>query len=930
MFNTLKKELRIVDVLEYVTETEYKLIGENTWAPEDDVCPSCGHKNCFRIKDEGINEDSFAKCFSEGKVWDVTSIVADLKEITNVEAAKLLAKHYEVKLPNDYSPMQEIFNLAANYYHEQFYSAGPYAELNGLTPVEYQKQIRQHTDESILLHSIGWSDGNLIPYLEAVGVDANILKESGLMGKKGTDFLPAKTFIYPHMVRGRVSHFTFKDVLKQKAFQLPNKCKLNGHSYYNSDSLNKPGPVGVCEGENDAISVEEAGWESGIICCNGSISGDQLEWLVTNLKGRDVVTFFDSDPPGDTYRTKVEKLKRNFKSLTHVNVTGQCKDIDEYLKKGGDLSALLAAATEAVEASTTVEVDGESMPGNENPIIIKNGGYHKIVYKDGEESLRLITNFTMELLNVYKRETENGVQREREVIITLANGRKSDVVMVSSEAKVSLKTFKTLIANAIDASFYGTESDLLLIWEKLYTLYPEKTVNLIEQVGRLDKFRGWLFKDCFIADYGTIYEPDTSGVMWITPQEGLRPVSIIFGEGAHDDTQIGVPSIMSPLSQEERKKMIGDILRALADNIGDMGEALSIMGWCWATVHSKTIFDKTRFFPHLQFWGGMGRGKSWLIKMFLDMFNMEAPAYTSIVNLNSGVAFSRKMAYYTSLPMCIDEIRNDQLTTDWYGAFRSWYDRAGRAIGTKEGFGIKMFPVRSTLIFGGEDLFSDPATRSRCVPVRLRKNNRELVKSFKVLEDNRGKINAIGYEWILGYRDIKRKDLYEEFEVFEKFLTKNSVDSRQARNWAIVGVFANKLCKEYCPEFNYMANLVGAAAINQEEQVEDSTLIQFWKDVEGLQSMERAVITADHMRRDGDHLFLWYSEIFRLFEKDGTYKTRQKFSKNAILSSLREEDYFVAADRKAIGMAGIVRRCIVLDLTKCPEVVKTIADFLDS
>ena len=57
MFATLKKELRIVDVLEYVTETSYKLTGTNTWIPEDDVCPSCSHNNCFRNKEiENVEE----------------------------------------------------------------------------------------------------------------------------------------------------------------------------------------------------------------------------------------------------------------------------------------------------------------------------------------------------------------------------------------------------------------------------------------------------------------------------------------------------------------------------------------------------------------------------------------------------------------------------------------------------------------------------------------------------------------------------------------------------------------------------------------------------------------------------------------------------------------------------------------------------------
>lgn len=929
MFNTLKRELRLVEVLEYITGVTYKLTGENTWIPEDDVCPSCDHKNCFRVKDEGINEESFAHCFSESLTWDVISMVATLKEVSNMDAAKLLAKHYNITLPHDYSPLQEVLNLAANYYHELIYSSGPYAELNGLTPLEYQKQVRRHTDESILKFGIGWSDGNLIKYLESVGVSEEIIKESGLASKKGTDFFPSKVFMYPHLVRGRTSHFTFKDTLKQKAFQLPNRYKLNGHSYYNSDSINHPGPVAVCEGENDCISIVEAGWASGVICCNGSISKEQLDWLVTNLKDRDIVTFFDNDPAGNGYREKTDKLRRSFKSLTHACVSGQVKDIDEYLKKGGDLSALLESAKQASQSSS-IEVEDNSSE-EISPIVIKNGCYHKVVYKDGNESLRQLTNFTMELLNIYIRSAEHSIEREREIRITSQDGAKSKPFIISSDSKTSLKSFKTLIANAIDASFYGTEADLNSVWEKVYSMSTGKVVYLINQVGRIETsdFTGWLFKDCFITDHGSIYEPDNTGVMWIAGSTtGIKPVSLISG-GAANISQAGVPSIKSPLTQEERKEFTKNILKTLSDNLGDMGEALTILGWCWATVHSKTIFDKFGFFPHLQFWGTSGKGKSWLIKMFLDIFNMDGIGYSGINGLNSGVAFSRKLAYYTSLPMCIDEIRNDELTGDWYGSFREWYNRSGRAIGTKEGSGIRVFDINSTIIFGGEDQFTDPATRSRCISLRVRKNNREMVRSFKVLEEHRNDMNAIGYEWILGYSSIDKSKLIEEFLIFERFLKKNNVESRQARNWATVGIFANRLCKEYFPEYNYMEFLIKVTAINQEEQREDSTLLQFWRSIEGIQSMERPLITSDHIKREGDDLYIWYAEIYRLFEKDGNHANKQKFSKNAILAALREEEYFKGEARVSMGMAGNTRRCIVLDIPKSNEAIQTIAGFLD-
>lgn len=922
MFNTLKRELNIVDVVSYVTETEYKLTGENTWIPEGDECPSCGHKNCFRIKHEGTNEEAFAKCFSENETWDVTSLVAKLKDISNVEAAKLLAKHYNIKLPNDYSPLQEIMNLAAEYYHNALLNSGPHAELNGLTAKEYQEQIRQHTSESIEAFSIGWSDGGLIKYLDSLGISMELLADSGLVARKNADFLPAKTFIYPHFVRGRVSHFTFKDPLKQKAFQLQNKNKLNGHSYYNSDSISMEGPVAIVEGENDTISLAESSWDSGVICCNGSISGAQLDWLEVNLKDRDVVTFFDGDRAGDTYREKVAKISRNFKSLLQVKVTGQCKDIDEYLKKGGVLDTLIEN-TERELPRTSIHVDAsEDGTSAGNPIVEKDGCYFRLSYKEGNEVLRQLSNFTVQLLCVYKSNMDGVERTEREVVFTMYNGKKTKPVQVSSDVKVSLKSFKVFLANAIEGSFYGNEADLASIWEHIFSKSTDKTVYLLNHVGRSEEYKGWVFRDCFIADSGALYYPDENGVMWITSStSGIKPVSIISGER---DNPIGVPTIMSTLSPEERTKLIGTVLKAISANIGDMGEALTILGYCWATVHSKTLFDHLRFFPHFQFWGIQGKGKTTLIKLMLSIFNMSDPAYTTISSLNSGVAFARKMSYYCSLPMCIDEIRGDSLTSDWYSSFRSWYDRSGKAIGTKEGSGIRVFPVNSTTIFGGEDLFSDPATRARCIPIRIRSNNRETVRSFKVMEEYWDELNAIGYEWILGYKDINKKKLIEELTAFERFLHTSGVDSRQARNWASVAIFSIRLAKDHCPEFNYMEWLAKTTKAEQISQKEDSTLSLFWEIVEGMQSMERSLFSSDHFKRDGNLFTVWLPEIFRSM---GSEANKFKFSKNAILAAVREEDYFIKEGRAKLGMTGVYRRCVILDLEKCPDTLKTIAEF---
>lgn len=920
MFALLREKLDIVEVAEMVTEKVFKSIGDATFAPEDRECPHCGHKDCYRIKQDGA--DSFYKCFSCDETGDVTTMVATLKGISNVEAAKLLAKQFKIQLPMDYSPVQEAFNLAAEYYHSALSEAGPCAELGGLTPLEYQTQQRRHVTESMTLFHIGWSDGKLVEYLESLGIAKEIIAESGLVNKKGGDFLPGKAFIYPHLVRGRVSHFTFKDPLKQKEYQLPNKHKLNGHSFYNSDSIKKEGPIIVVEGENDCISVVEAGWNSGIVCCNGSISTAQLEWLGLHLANRDVITIFDADPAGDKYREKVGKLKRSFKTLTQIKLTSGVKDIDEYLKQGGDLAAALennkTEANPTSEEDSSIEVDSE----NGVNILEKNGAYYKIRYKDGNEFHIKLTNFIITLRNIFIR----GTEREREITIKREDGRESTPLMIPSEAKVSLKPFKTLAANAIDASFYGKEEDMIAIWEHVYKNSKETVVHLPEMVGRIEEFKGWLFGDSFISDVGGKYLPDENGVIWIQNHSvGIRAQSMETQVRCGSDTS-GIPMMDCTLEEDEREDLIGGVLEKLGENLGNPGDALNILGWAWASVYSDEIFKAIRHFPFLYFWGRHGQGKTIIAKWILNMFDLEEPGWTPFPQLNSGVSFSRKLSYYSSMPMCIDEIRIDRNVQDMYGTFRAWYNRGGRTVSAKEGFGVRTQQVRSTLLFCGEDQFIDPATRERCIHIRVAKQGRELINSYKWIDDKKRDLPNIGYHWISKYSEINISSMLKDVKAIDSVLRQNGISSRISLNLAIIAYFANKLCDKYMPKFNYMEYLFESAKGTAEKQQEDDANNEFWGVVEGLQSEERARINSDHLKREGDKLYIWFAEIFRIVQREG--RNSDAFSKRAILESVREEGYFIEEVRYPMGVNDTVRRVIAIDLGSAPEVLQNIAGCL--
>jgi 5S rRNA maturation endonuclease (ribonuclease M5) len=914
MFKIVKENIDIVEALSKEMGIDFKKIGEHTYAPIDEQCPFCGHKDCFRIKNDG--ENHFYHCFSCEAVGDVITFIEKSRNIKPVEAARALAKEWNVVLPNDYNPIQDIFNTAALYYHTCLKDTGnkPYAELNKLTPFEYQTQIRRHKAESIDHFKIGWSDGGLITYLRGIGFEDELITQSGLMNKKGKDFLPNKSFIYPHFVRGRVSHFTFKDPLKQNAYQLKSSNQLNGYIFYNSDSLGSNDTVAIVEGENDLISVHEAGWNKGLIATIGQLSGKQLDWLAETLAGKNVVTFFDADQAGDKYRQKIQLLRPKFSGLVQVKLSG-VKDIDEYLVNGGKLEAAIAAHSISAEFEDLKEqeaiTDEEKKTISKLNIAEKDGAYYKMKYKDGQPIPMKLSNFTIKLKNIYIK----GQEREREVVIVREDGTKSLPVPVTSECKVSLKTFKSFIANAVDASFYGQESDLMVMWEYVYMKGQERLVYVPTKVGRLEEFKGWLFRDTFIMDTGVVIRPDEEGIIWFPGKTtGLKAMSLNISEDK-GNSSIDIPSLISIESEDERSDLLRNLITNLCKNLGDVGMALTLMGWAKANVYSNAMFEKIGGFPFLFFWGKHGQGKTFIAKWISSIFNMDESGYATIPQFKTGVGFGRKIAYYASLPVIMDEIRADNSTTEQYGVFRTWYNRAGRLLGTKEGQNYKEQAVRSNFIFVGQDQFTDTAVRQRCIPIRIPISGREKEVSFRWIEQRRNMLSSIGYHWVLESTRTNMREISEQYERLDKQLVENGCESRSAKNWACIGIFAKSLCDEFMPEFNYYEYLFRVSRLNEEEEKGDDLLHQFFMGVEGLQVAENSPLSREHMRYENGRLYMWFEEIFNLVQRQNRGITRENFSNRAIREAIKEEPYFLEYTRREMGLNKSRRRVYILDLT---------------
>lgn len=268
-----------------------------------------------------------------------------------------------------------------------------------------------------------------------------------------------------------------------------------------------------------------------------------------------------------------------------------------------------------------------------------------------------------------------------------------------------------------------------------------------------------------------------------------------------------------------------------------------------------------------------------------------------------------------------------------YTTFRSWYQRSGRSLGTKEEFGVREQKVLSTFIFAGQDQFTDSALKQRCIGIRIPIANRELEVTFNWIERHRGDLSAIGLEWILEASRVNFDELVERIKELNIVIRDCGCPQRSSLNWAMIAEFGRQLANEYFPGFDFVEYVKTVSKEDAEDQEQEDVLAQFFQVVEGLQAGEYGKISSVHVAVTGENeLSVWMNEVFRIVEKELANTAREEFSKKAILELLKEEDWYTPCEKetgypRALMGDGVQRRVCKFDLTKAPEYVQVLAQY---
>lgn len=365
------------EIVALLLENSIKPTQSNYCQLEDDICPLCGHKGCFKIYHGDPDRQNY-HCFSCGEWGDIFAFIVKMGLAKNSydAANKLLRGELEgvtvITSPKPKMIMPETLELTSEQFarRQALYLAAweHYVEPmfeDRSTPLQSLMDNRKLSQNILIEYDVGYSRGALWRYLIEHEFTLEEMYASGLVKESPQspyDFFPKGVYIFPHYDEtGAICRFTFKDPEKKVAYQLSKLFWLNNIQFYGQHTMNRQGTVAVVEGEFDLLALMDHGWQGPVIATNGQISQAQLAWIKEDLHDRNVVTFFDSDPAGDKYREKLVQL--GLPSLIQVTIPkDQGKDIDDYLRQDNALSIeVLVEQYGVVAPQASIETTSEPM-----------------------------------------------------------------------------------------------------------------------------------------------------------------------------------------------------------------------------------------------------------------------------------------------------------------------------------------------------------------------------------------------------------------------------------------------------------------------------------------------------------------------------------------------------------------------------------------
>lgn len=308
--NSINEVKSKMDVLEIVGEVvKLKKVGSDYKG----LCPFHDEKTAsFSV----TPAKHMYKCFGCGKSGDAITFVMESQKLTFLEAVKVLATRYSVKIEEDAPNRPKI---------------RPTSQNLPLTISQYE-----------------WFDNRGIE-TKTLGEFKITNSQEWMPKAKGT----VETICFNYFRDGELINVKYR-IAGEKDFKLSKDAEL---ILYNLDSTKGQDYVVIVEGEMDCLSVSQCGWKSVVSVPNGASTGTQrLDYLDNCHQIFDgkkfIVIMTDNDAPGMNLRDELAR-RIGYDRCFKVNYPKDCKDANDILMKYG-----AATLNETIDAYIDFPIEG--------------------------------------------------------------------------------------------------------------------------------------------------------------------------------------------------------------------------------------------------------------------------------------------------------------------------------------------------------------------------------------------------------------------------------------------------------------------------------------------------------------------------------------------------------------------------------------------
>lgn len=802
-------------------------------------------------------------------------------------------------------------DFAADYFHGNLMELGDEVRFehdNGwVSGIEYLTEVRGHAVETLHRFRVGLSLESLHDAAVDEGFSYTEMILAGLLRPSYRHYWNAGLLLFPHFREGHVSHFSQKDILGEFTHQARKEHRDPACLWFNQDASVDAVELVCVEGEHDVLSVFGKGRYDNVVGSNGSVSNDQIDFLVKLSGLQRLVLCFDNDSNGRKYTRKVAKGFRasdNRVSVVSIELPDGCKDIDDFLRESqdpeADFKSLLAAASPVPNPS--IEMDSDLCR------CLHNG--------------KLISNFIIEI--VYRIRTATGC--ERYVRFRNQAGKTTNAFLMEAKSMASVSEFKKFCLDKGDFLFTGTQTALDGLWEFHFDQDHGREIFEPSHVGYVAEHDCWLFGNMAVKD-GDVYEADEFGIVWIG-DNGFRPKDAIVGSGKDAKEATFAASRMIVLEEQKSEELIERTLDLFKQNLGFRGWL--VLGWIYALLHAEEIFDRFGLFPGLFLYGKFQSGKDVLAGWILSFFGLPRTASQSFSETTQ-VAMNRLFAMFSCMPVWLDEFRHTDGRARWkYSFLRGAYNRTGAGKGVKDDpLAIRSVPIHGAALLSGEQLPGDPALRSRYVRIQLSRSERN-DEVYEAIEELSDQFPAITVHWLRNKTPASARQLVESVGGLRRqFKDEHGWDDRTSEVYAVA--IAGFLAIRNDTEFIDWA--IQHVTQDCDSREHESVLSRFFEDLANLQSQGK--LSGSYLEQDGRTLFIWHNGVYRIWQEDHRRRTSDEvWPWETIFDHLREEGCVVKhgdtgkqADwTKQKKLAGQNRRCVWIDLAAAPEFVRELAE----